>query len=108
MIDILIKSVVGGIIIGIVSTLAQKNPTAGAFIMGIPIVSFITLTIMYYSGVDYETMRVFSYETCFFVVLSLSFFPVYVWLFPLLGFWFSLLSGATVAGSLMFLATKLL
>ena len=43
--DIIIKSVVGGIIIGVVSTLAQKHPTAGAFIMGIPIVSFITLII---------------------------------------------------------------
>ena len=42
MIDILIKSIVGGLLIGIVSTIAQKNPTAGAFIMGIPLVSFIT------------------------------------------------------------------
>ena len=50
MTDILIKSIVGGLIIGIVSTLAQKNPTAGAFIMGIPLVSIITLTIMHYSG----------------------------------------------------------
>ena len=48
MTDILIKSIIGGIIIGVVSTLAQKNPTAGAFIMGIPLVSFITLAIMHY------------------------------------------------------------
>ena len=45
MLDILIKSVVGGVIIGVVSTVAQKYPTAGAFIMGIPLVSFITLVI---------------------------------------------------------------
>ena len=48
MVDILIKSVVGGLLIGIVSTIAQKNPTVGAFIMGIPLVSFITLVIMHY------------------------------------------------------------
>ena len=61
--DILIKSIIGGLIIGVVSTLAQKNPTAGAFIMGIPLVSIITLSIMHYSGVDYQTFRTFSYQT---------------------------------------------
>ena len=58
--DIIWKAVIGGLIIGIVSSLAQKNPTLGAIIMGIPMVSFITLIIMYYSGVDYQTFKTFS------------------------------------------------
>ena len=106
MIDILIKSIIGGIIIGIVSTLAQKNPTAGAFIMGIPVVSFITLAMMWYGGVDYETFKTFGWETVYFVVLSLAFFPVFIILMPYVGFWFSLIAGASVAGSLMVLALK--
>lgn len=106
MIDILIKSIIGGVIVGIVSTLAQKNPTAGAFIMGIPIVSFITLAIMWYSGVDYETFKIFSWQTVYFVLLSLTFFPVFVLLMPHVGFWFSLIAGASVAGSLMIIALK--
>ena len=48
LLDIIIKSIVGWLIIGVVSTIAQKQPTIGAFIMGIPIVTFITLIIMYY------------------------------------------------------------
>tara|TARA_B100000900_G_scaffold288753_1_gene247723 strand:+ start:264 stop:593 length:330 start_codon:yes stop_codon:yes gene_type:complete len=107
MIDIVIKSIIGGIIIGVVSTLAQKNPTAGAFIMGIPIVSFITLAMMWYAGVDYQTFKTFSWETIYFVFLSLSFFPVFILLMPYIGFWFSLVSGASVAGALMLLALNL-
>lgn len=106
MIDILIKSIIGGLIVGIVSTLAQKNPTAGAFVMGIPVVSFITLGMMWYAGVDYETFKTFGWETIYFVVLSLSFFPVFVILMPYIGFWLSMIAGATVAGSLMILALK--
>ena len=83
MLDILIKSIVGGLIIGVVSTLAQKNPTAGAFIMGIPLVSFITLVIMYYSGIDYQTLKTFSYQTVYFVLLSLIFF-LFNLIFPFL------------------------
>ena len=58
MLDILIKSVIGGIIIGVVSTLAQKNPTAGAFIMGIPIVTFITLIIMCWALQELPALQV--------------------------------------------------
>jgi hypothetical protein len=73
MVDILIKSVVGGLLIGIVSTIAQKNPTVGAFMMGIPLVSFITLVIMHYSGIDYQTLKTFSYQTVYFVFEQLFF-----------------------------------
>ena len=67
LLDIIIKSIVGGLIIGVVSTIAQKHPTIGAFIMGIPIVTFITLIIMYYSGVDFQTLKTFSFQTTTFV-----------------------------------------
>ena len=45
--------------------------------MGIPVVSFITLAMMWYGGVDYETFKTFGWETVYFVVLSLAFFRVY-------------------------------
>ena len=108
MLDILIKSIIGGIIIGVVSTLVQKNPTAGAFIMGIPIVSFITLAMMWYAGVDFQTFKTFSFETIYFVLLSLTFFPTFIFLMPYIGFWFSSICGASVAGSLMIVALKFL
>lgn len=107
MVDIIIKSVVGGIIIGVVSTLAQKNPTAGAFIMGIPIVSFITLVIMHYSGVDFQTLKTFSYQTVYFVLVSLLFFPLFVWIYPT-GFWLALISGAVLTGLAMVILAKII
>ena len=107
MVDILIKSVIGGLIIGIVSTLAQKNPTAGAFIMGIPLVSFITLALMHYSGVDYQTFKTFSYQTVYFVAISLVFFPMFVFLYNY-NFWFALLTSATITGLLMMASMKFL
>ena len=107
MVDILIKSVVGGLLIGIVSTIAQKNPTAGAFIMGIPLVSFITLVIMHYSGVDFQTLKTFSYQTVYFVLVSLVFFPLFIWFYPG-GFWVALISSATGVGIMMAILVKII
>ena len=98
LLDIAIKSIVGGLVIGIVSTIAQKQPTIGAFIMGIPIVTFITLIIMYYSGVDFQTLKTFSYQTVYFVLISLIFFPIFVTIYSA-GFWIALLSSAAITGT---------
>jgi len=100
--DIILKAVIGGLIIGIVSSLAQKNPTLGAIIMGIPMVSFITLIIMYYSGVDYQTFKTFSYQTVYFVAISLIFFPLFVTGYLYLNFWIALIGSAGLT-SILFL-----
>ena len=101
--DIAIKSIVGGLLIGIVSTIAHKTPTIGAFIMGIPFVSIITLLIMNYNGVPFETFKIFSYQTVFFVALSLTFFPLFVWMHRY-GFHTALFTSALVTGILMWYA----
>ena len=107
MVDILVKSVVGGLIIGVVSTIAQKYPTAGAFIMGIPLVSFITLAMMHYGGVDYQTLKTFSYQTVYFVLVSLIFFPLFIWFYPG-GFWVALLGSAAIVGTTMAIFAKII
>ena len=99
-IDILIKSLIGGALIGIVSTQVHKSPTLGAFLMGIPFVSVITLLMMHHGGVPYETFRTFSYETVLFVALSLVFFPLFVWLYGY-GFYIALVTSAVITGALM-------
>ena len=100
LVDILVKSLIGGALIGIVSTIAQRTPTLGAFIMGIPFVSVITLVLMHHAGVPFETFRTFSYETVFFVALSLVFFPMFVWLYSF-GFYTALLTSAVITGAIM-------
>lgn len=100
LLDIIVKSVIGGLLIGLVSTIAHKTPSLGAFIMGIPFVSIITLLIMNHNGVPYETFRIFSYQTVFFVALSLTFFPLFIWLYNY-GFYLALVSSAVVTGLIM-------
>ena len=39
--ELLIKAIIGGIIIATVSTVSEKYPTIGAFILGIPLASFV-------------------------------------------------------------------
>ena len=49
--EFILKSIVGGIIIASVVTLAQRgNPTLGALILGLPLTTVISLIFMYYSG----------------------------------------------------------
>ena len=107
LVDILIKSLIGGALIGVVSTIVHKSPTLGAFLMGIPFVSVITLLMMHYAGVPFETFRTFSYETVLFVALSLVFFPLFVWLYGF-GFYTALVSSAVVTGALMWSVLRIM
>jgi len=106
-VDILIKSLIGGALIGIVSTLVHKSPTLGAFLMGIPFVSVITLLMMHHGGVPFETFRTFSYETVLFVAVSLVFFPMFVWLYGF-GFYIALVTSAVVTGALMWSVLRIM
>ena len=108
MLDIVIKSIVGGLIIGIVSSVAQKNPTLGAIIMGIPLVSFITLIMMYYSGIEYQTFKTFCYQTVYFVAISLIFFPLFATGFMYVNFWVALICSAGMTAILFYYAEKLI
>lgn len=106
--DIAIKSIIGGVVIGIVSTIANKNPTVGAFIMGIPLVSFITLIMMYYTGVDYNTFKTFSLKTVYFVAISLMFFPIFAYGYNYTNFWIALSSSAIITTIVMYYSVKLI
>ena len=106
--DIAIKSIIGGVVIGIVSTIAHKNPTVGAFIMGIPLVSFITLIMMYYTGVDYNTFKTFSLQTVYFVAISLMFFPIFAYGYNYTNFWIALSSSAIITTIVMYYSVKLI
>lgn len=100
--EFLLKTLIGGIIIATVSTVSQRYPTIGAFILGIPLASIVSFTFLYYAGVDVQTFKTLSYQTIYFVLVSLLFFPIFVYLLPAYGFWVAMAIGCTVTGSLMF------
>ena len=100
--EFLIKTIIGGIIIATVSSVSQKYPTIGAFVLGIPLASIVSFIFLYYAGVDVQTFKTLSIQTIYFVLISLLFFPIFVYLLTAYGFWVAMAIGCTVTGSLMF------
>ena len=100
--ELLIKAVIGGIIIATVSTVSERYPTIGAFILGIPLASFVSFVFLYYAGVDVQTFKTLSIQTVYFVLVSLLFFPIFVYTLPAYGFWIAMSVGCVITGSLMF------
>ena len=104
--EFIIKTIIGGLIIATVSTVSEKNPTLGAFILGIPLASFVSFTFMYYAGVDVQTFKTISIHTVYFVLISLLFFPIFAQMLPHFGFWWSATAGVFVSGSLMLVLAR--
>ena len=100
--EFLIKTIIGGIIIATVSSVSQKYPTIGAFVLGIPLASIVSFIFLYYAGVDVQTFKTLSIQTIYFVLISLLFFPIFVYLLPAYGFWIAMATGCAITGSLMF------
>tara|TARA_B100001057_G_scaffold279451_1_gene279838 strand:- start:250 stop:573 length:324 start_codon:yes stop_codon:yes gene_type:complete len=106
--ELLIKAIIGGIVIATVSTVSEKYPTIGAFVLGIPLATFVSFIFMYYAGVDVNTFKTVSIQTVYFVAVSLLFFPIFVFMISQYGFWLSMLVGTAITGSLMLLLYKFL
>ncbi len=104
--ELLLKAIIGGIIIATVSTIGQRYPTIGAFVLGIPLATFVSFMFMYYAGVDVQTFKTISVHTVYFVLISLLFFPVFVFMLSSYGFWISMITGVAISGSLMLVLLK--
>ena len=95
--EFILKAIIGGLIVAGVVTAAQRgNPTLGALILGIPLGSIISIIFMYYAGVDVKTFQQLAQETIYFVLVSLVFFPIFVYTLNHWNFWLSLLSSVSV------------
>jgi len=91
--EFLLKAIASGVLIATVSSLAQRSATAAALLMGIPFTALMSMLFMYYGNVSDETLIKFSFETIYFVAVSLIFFAVFGVLFPYIGFWYSMVVG---------------
>jgi len=94
--EFLLKAVISGLIVATVSSLALKNVTFAAVIMGIPFTAFLSMAFMYYNGVDSNTFAHFSFQTIYFVLTSLVFFVIFGLGIGKLGFWPSMGLGIIV------------
>ena len=99
--ELLFKAIIGGIIIATVSTIGGRYPTIGAFVLGIPLATFVSFIFMHYAGVDVQTFKMISIQTVYFVLVSLLFFPIFVYMIPNYGFWLSMITSVMITGFLM-------
>ena len=106
--ELLLKAIIGGAVIATVSTVSEKYPTIGAFLLGIPLATFVSFIFMYYAGVDVNTFKTVSTHTVYFVLVSLLFFPIFVFMLSNYGFWLSMLAGTVITGSLMLVLSRFL
>lgn len=106
--ELLLKAIIGGAVIATVSTVSEKYPTIGAFILGIPLATFVSFIFMYYAGVDVDTFKIVGKHTVYFVLVSLLFFPIFIFMLSNYGFWMSMLVGTAITGSLMLVLSRFL
>ena len=106
--ELLIKAIIGGIVIATVSTVSERYPTIGAFVLGIPLATFVSFVFMYYAGVEVSTFKTVSIQTVYFVAVSLLFFPIFVLMISQYGFWLSMITGTAVTGLLMIMLYRFL
>ena len=88
--EFLLKAIASGVLVATVSSLAHRSATAAALLMGIPFTALMSMLFMYYGSVSDETLIKFSFETIYFVAVSLIFFPIFAYTVLHYGFWFSL------------------
>ena len=88
-----IKAVMAGLIVAVAATLSERSPRLGALVVALPIISILTMTIMWAESNSIEKIAVHSESTFWLVLPSLPMFLI----FPLLIAKFNFI-GAVVIG----------
>src|SRR6188768_1734416 len=91
MLYFVLKCVLSGIIIGVVSEVAQRSPTFGALIVSLPLVSLLGILWLWRDTGDIERIADHAQSTFWYVLPSL---PMFLALPAMLragvGFWYSI------------------
>jgi hypothetical protein len=93
----IIKSALSGIIIALISEIAKRNPSFGALIASLPLISILAMIWLWHDTADNERIAAHAQATFWYVLPSLPLFLV----LPVLlrngwGFWPALAIGCTL------------
>ena len=106
MLWMVIKSLISGVLVGIVSETAKRSPAFGAMIASLPLVSVLGMIWLWRDTGDPTRLANHAEATFWFVIPSL---PMFLIIPALLrrgfGFWFALLTGCAVTVVLYFAMT---
>ena len=91
------KAALAGVIVALVATIAQRQPSFGALIASLPLISILGMVFLWYARPDTENMALHAEATFWYVLPSL---PMFL-LIPLLlrngaSFFLSLAAGCTL------------
>ena len=94
MLQALIKALLSGAIIAVVSETARRNPVLGALIASLPLVSVLGMIWLWRDTHDVTRLAAHSNATFFYVLPSLPMFLIMPWLWQHgLSFWVGLVVG---------------
>lgn len=108
MIYLLVKALLSGLIIAVVSEVAKRSPGAGALIVSLPLVSILGMIWLWRDTADPARLATHAQATFWYVLPSLPMFLVVPALLRRgVGFWPALLAGCALTVAL-YLAMTLL
>ncbi|KEZ78559.1 DUF3147 family protein [Salinisphaera hydrothermalis] len=95
------KSILSGVIIAIVSTIAKRQPAVGALVASLPLVSILGMIWLWHDTHDRTRMAAHIGATFWFVIPSLPMFLLMPWLLNRgLPFWLTLMIGCALTAGL--------
>lgn len=106
---LILKALLSGIIIVIVSEIAKRNNTAASIIHSLPLMSLLAFIWLYAETKDAALIGRHAYGTFWFVLPTLPMFLLMPWLIKQLGgFWPALSTGILLSIALYALTMRLL
>jgi uncharacterized membrane protein (GlpM family) len=101
MLILLAKALLAGCIIALISIVAQRQPTFGALIASLPLVSILGMIFLWSAKPDAGNMAIHMEATFWYVIPSLPMFLVMAWmLWQDFGFWPTLVAGCSLTVAL--------
>jgi len=99
--DFAAKAALAGVIVALVAAIAQRQPSFGALVASLPLISILGMIFLWYARPDAENMALHAEATFWYVLPSL---PMFL-LIPVLlrtgvSFWLSLAAGCVLTISL--------
>ena len=109
MTQLIVKALISGIVIAIVSELAKKNNLAASIIHSLPLTSLLAFMWLYAGTRDAALVGRHAYGTFWFVLPTLPMFLLMPWMIQKLGgFWPALSAGIVLTIGLYALTMRLL
>lgn len=108
-IQLIVKALIGGLVIALVTELVKKNNLVAAVIHSLPLTSVIALIWTYAEKKDAALVGQHAWGTFWFVLPTLPMFLLMPWLIRTTGgFWQGLTAGIALTVALYFLTMRLL